>query len=193
MDDKKKQGAGNRECELVERLQSGDFRAFDEIFELLRGKLLAFASRMTGDPRQAEDIVQESFIVLAQEIQSIRPEKGVSSWLFRVARNKSIDFIRRRKREFVPGDDFINAGKTGAVTAPEAGPDQRLISSETRSRTAALLDRLAPEERELVVLRYYGGLTLAEISRVVRRPVTTVLWRLKRSLAGMRKAENEMR
>jgi RNA polymerase sigma-70 factor (ECF subfamily) len=171
--------SGDIEPHLVERLRDGDIDAFEEIFNTCRRPLLAYIAALTGDHHLAEDVVQDTFVKLAQRRRRIRPEKGVRAWLYRVARNRAIDLMRRRGRE-VTGD-----------TAPEdrggaRGPVEELARREREEKLRTSLASLPEKERDLLVLRFFGDLSFKEIARVVRRPLGTVLWQVHRSLAKLR-------
>ena len=181
-----KQQSVESENSLVRRLQNGEMDAFDALFEKFRRKLLAYVRGLVGDVQQSEDIVQETFVELARKIQKIRPEKGVGPWLYRVARNRAIDLLRHRKFEVLPGDDYFGEQRRNVVSDAGNAPDERLMAREQQLEVQKMLASLPQKERDLLMLRFYGDLSFAEIAKVVRRPLGTVLWQVRRSLAKLR-------
>ncbi|MDP6522718.1 MAG: sigma-70 family RNA polymerase sigma factor [Kiritimatiellia bacterium] len=178
---------GQTEARLIERFQKGDQEAFDAIFALYRRRLLAYVRVLVHDRGLAEDIVQDTFVRLARHIAGIKPSRGVSSWIFRVAKNRAIDVIRHRKFE-TPTEDAIlersvNAGGGGTAMLPS----DAMIGKERRAEVVSALDSLPESERNVLVLRFYGDLTFKEISGVVERPIGTVLWQAHRGIRRLRK------
>ena len=177
------------EAELIRQLQSGEMGAFDALFAKYRGKILAYIIGMIGDRAAAEDIVQESFLKMVTKIDSIVPEKGVSSWLYRVARNKAIDGLRKRKSEVLPGPAFSGRDDSREPGGDRHDPADAMQVEETRKMVREAVWSLPVKERDLLLLRFYGDLTFREIAGVVRRPLGTVLWQVRRSLS---KLKNEL-
>jgi RNA polymerase sigma-70 factor (ECF subfamily) len=159
--------------------------AFDDLFYRHRRGLLAYVFGLLGDKGMAEDVVQDCFVRFVRHIGKIRPERGASSWLYRVARNRAIDVMRRRRREITaaPAPDGRDADVPGDASLPSDG----LMEAELKGEVRAALNRLPAGERDLLVLRFYGGLTFKEIARLKRRPLGTVLWQVRRSVSKLGK------
>ncbi len=167
------------EAELIRCFQRGDSAAFDLIFSKYRRQLVAYVSGLIMDRAAAEDIAQSCFIELARNIGKIDPKKGVSGWLYRVARNKSIDDLRKRDRETVT-DQAGNAEVIWKDPAFEADQSERF------ERLRKALARLPAEDRDILSLRFFGDLKFREIASVVGKPLGTVLWRSRKALEKMR-------
>ena len=179
------------ESKLVIRLQGGDIEAFDELYERHRRRILAYIYGLIGDHGKAEDITQECFVRLVEKIETIKPEKGVSPWLYRVARNRAYDLLRHRKFETLPGDELVAKEKEGSYDSGRMRPDEQVIGHEQKQTVEAALLRLSPKERDVLTLRFYGDLTFREIAAVVKRPLGTVLWQSRRSLEKLEKILSE--
>jgi len=177
----------DNEAELIKQFQGGDIKAFDRLFDHYCMGLLAYVKGMVGDKSLAEDIVQDCFVELVEKIDRLNPDKGLSGWIYRVARNRTIDVMRRRKFE-VSGEDCITNGQ--GETQP--GPRDCLVEKEREINAKELLGTLPENERTLLMLRYYSGLSFREIAEVLRRPLGTVLWQARRSLRKMRDIADEM-
>jgi RNA polymerase sigma-70 factor (ECF subfamily) len=178
------------ESELVRGLQAGDLAAFDELFRRHRRGLLAYAVGLLGDRALAEDVVQDSFVRLARSADRIDPARGARPWLYRVAHNRAVDLLRRRRRE-PPASDADLATLAAEAVAADPSPADGLIGAETRRRVRAALDRLPEKEREVLLMRFYGELTFQEAARVARRPLGTMLWRASRALQRLREMMGE--
>jgi len=177
------------DADLVRRLQAGDVSAFDEIFARHRGGLLAFLEGLSGDRGMAEDVAQESFVELAKHIRRINPEQGVSGWLYRTARNRAIDMLRRRKRVRLPGQSFFRS--LGALADDRGAPWERMQRREAAGRVLSLLDTLPLREREVLAMRFLSDLKFREVAQALGRPLGTVLWQARRGLRRLREAYDE--
>lgn len=173
--------AKHEDGRLIRRLQAGDRSAFDTLFDTYRRGLLAYVTGMIGDRGVAEEIVQDCFLRLVQNIDRLRPTRGVSGWLYRTARNRAIDVGRHRRFEVLPGNEAV-AARMGETATPAPDPAEQVMRQEEAVAVRAAVDRLAPDERDLVLLRFFGGLTFREIAKVLNRPLGTVLWKGKRCL-----------
>lgn len=168
------------EAELIVALQQGDISAFDEIFERHRRRILAYVRGLVMDKSSAEDITQETFVKLVRRIGSIKPEKGVSSWLYRVARNASVDYLRKRDKEVV-------SDTAGLRTEVWNDPAVGIQNYELDRQLANAMAGLNVEDRNLMALRYFADLSFREIAGIMRRPLGTVLWRNRRALERLRR------
>ena len=133
----------------------------------------------------AEDITQECFIKLVRRIQRIQPEKGVSGWLYRVARNRTLDILRRRKRLWLPAGTFFRRCADRAASS-RGVPGEQMQKTEEADQLARLLDSLPRREREVLVMHYFGDLTFREVAATLRRPLGTVLYQARRGIRKLR-------
>lgn len=172
------------ESALIKRMQDGDITAFDEVFARYRRRLFAYVQGVVHDASCAEDVVQDCFVILAKKIGSVRPSRGLSGWLFRVAHNRAIDLIRKR-RELLPGDEIIEQ-VLHEGNEPVPTPDAGMIGAERNVRLSALMDRLPTTERDVLMMRFYGDLKFREIAAAKRLPLGTVLWQANRGLRRLR-------
>jgi RNA polymerase sigma-70 factor, ECF subfamily len=81
---------------LVERCRSGDLGAFEELYRAHAGKLFSVACRMLGNPADAEDLLQEIFLSAHRKLESFRGESALGTWLYRLATNQCLDYLRSR-------------------------------------------------------------------------------------------------
>ncbi|MFO7871060.1 MAG: RNA polymerase sigma factor [Kiritimatiellia bacterium] len=169
--------------ELVEGLQRGEEGAFDEVFHRYRRLVFAYLRGKTGDRHLAEDIVEETFIALVRNAARIDAARGVRGWLFRTARNRAVDALRQRQFE-TPVEDVYPAELPGKAVSPA----ERVVAGESAQLVRKALSDLPERERDLMILRFYGGLTFRETAHVLKRPLGTVLWQARKIL-GKLKAE----
>lgn len=170
------------ERQLIERLKKGELAAFNRLFDHYRPGLMAYVTQMTRDRHAAEDIVQETFVKMTRHISTIDARRGVSGWLYRVARNRTIDYLRRRTPE-----TGIDLGAWNECTEDGGDPYSTLICEEENARLMAAFQALPEYERELLALRFFGGLKFRQIADVVGKPLGTVLWQARHILGRLRR------
>ncbi|MCE5271336.1 sigma-70 family RNA polymerase sigma factor [bacterium] len=162
------------ETALVDRLQSGDPEAIDEVVDAFSKPLYAFIMRLVGDSATAEDIFQETWIRVIRHIGGFRRQARFSTWLFQIALNQSRSSMRRSSsREYVALED-----------APELSqdPDVDAESILRAEKVRKIVDSLPPKMREVVVLRFYNEKSEQEIAEIIDCPLGTVKSRLHRAM-----------
>lgn len=155
---------GESDASVVARARGGDHEAFQALVERHSRRLFRLAHRMTGNPHDAEDVVQETFIRAFRELGRFESRANVGTWLYRIAANCSIDMMRsragRQARQTLSVDGTAAAGFM-ADQSPAA--DRLVIGGEIQDRVAAVLDGLTHLERSTFVLRHLEGMSIAEI------------------------------
>jgi RNA polymerase sigma-70 factor (ECF subfamily) len=162
--------------EVIEACQRGDADAFRALFEAYQDRVYSIALRYSGNPAQAMDIAQDTFLKLLSRIGDYRAEASFESWLYRLVVNSCID-DQRRGRRMIP---FLD-GLLDAVCAPAESALHRLLRAENEERIQDVVARLAPEHRMVVVLRYTEGLSYDEIAKILGCSPGTVASRLNRA------------
>jgi RNA polymerase sigma-70 factor, ECF subfamily len=173
------------DADLIRRCQAGEVEAFDGLFERHRRPLYGYLRVRLLDHALAEDVVQESFVALARHMDRIDPRRGVSAWLFRVARNRAIDLLRKRGHEDTATPERL-AGMLAGTPAPDGSAPEQMADRERDAALRAALNALPEVERDVLLMRFFGGLRFREIAAALRRPVSTVLWLSRRGLARLR-------
>jgi len=175
--------------ELVAAFQAGDSGALGELLERHKAAVYGYLLRLTGRRDAAEDIFQEVFLKLVRDPSAYGQREKFRSWLFTVARNAAMDHFRRQgSRGEVPlqGEGDL-PGPVDHVVSPEPGPEAAAVNKETGERIAAALGRLSQDQREVFYLRHYSGLSFKEIAGILGLPIGTVLARMSRAAAQLRK------
>jgi RNA polymerase sigma-70 factor (ECF subfamily) len=168
-DDSQASGEKLRLHLLVLRCQTGDERAFAQLFEALAPRTLRYLQGLVGD--DADDVQQEVWLAVYRGIASVENAGAFRTWLFRATRHRAMDFLRRRKREREVFADPDPEFPEPAVSAGADGALDSLISDE-------VLARLATAHREVLMLRYRDDMSYAEIAMVTGCPIGTVRTRL---------------
>jgi RNA polymerase sigma-70 factor (ECF subfamily) len=178
------------EGSLRARLLARDERALGELIELATPWLLGLAQAMLRDPDDAEEVVAETFTAVWRNIRRLGEEhEGLMPWLLRIARNRAIDRLRRRSRFRRKAERALAFGGLGEVATAAAEPNEAAHPGWHVHRSVhAALDGLPPEQRAVVRLAYFNGLTHSEIARELDLPIGTVKTRLRLALAKLQVA-----
>lgn len=181
---------------LVARCQKADITAFNEIVSRYKGKIYNYLYRMTGNAEDAEDLTQEVFVRMYTNIGLFRAEASLSTWLFRIAGNLSVDAFRRGKKERAlshsldapgPGGDG-DEGQSATRDVPDWSqePETLLGRKELGAHIQAALQKLPPKLRSAVVLHDVEGLAYEEIAQTERVPLGTVKSRIFNARVALR-------
>lgn len=172
--------------ELVAAFQRGETSAFDTLVGRWDRKIQGAIYRMVGPTEDARDLCQEAFLKAYRGLRTFRQDARFSSWLYQIAVNVCRDRLRRRRgRTHVSLDELGETGESPPVAVGPSALD--LVEARDLSRTVAGAVAALPEEqREVIVLKEYEGLTFLEIAEVLGIPVSTVKTRLYRGLTQLR-------
>lgn len=163
--------------ELIRRAGNGDRGAFELLYQRYARSVFGLALRRLGDRGRAEDAVQETFASVWRAARSYRPERGPGApWLYAVARNAIID--RSRVRNEPPAE-------VPDTPSPDAGPPERAEAGWTAWRVHRALEELSPNERAVIDLAYWSGLSQSEIAEYLGIPLGTVKTRTRAALARL--------
>ena len=163
--------------DLIARVGEGDAGAFEQLYQRYSRPVFALALRRLGDRGRAEDAVQETFASIWRSAGSYRRERGPGApWLYAVARNAIVD--RRRALGPTPAEPVDEPSS-------DAGPDERAEASWTAWRIHRALAELPEQERKLIELAYWGGLSQSEIADFVGIPLGTVKTRTRSALSRL--------
>jgi RNA polymerase sigma-70 factor (ECF subfamily) len=163
------------ERELIEACQRGEREAFRELFETYKDKVYSIALRYSGEQAVAMDIAQDTFVKLYSSIRDFRGDSGFETWVYRLVVNSCLDHRRKAWRLIPMADEILTSLRSSGDSLTE------MLRSEVRSRIRSAVDRLAPDLRIAIILRYTEGLSYAEISEVLGCSAGTVASRLNRA------------
>jgi len=154
---------------LLAYVETRDAEPLGALLARYQESLVRFVSRFLGDPEAAQDVVQETFLEAARHPRRLLKVDDCHNWLLRVARNRSVDFIRRESRRRRHTEAAARE-RRGAGTAA----DQPLVAEERRACTRAEIDRLPPRQREVLLLRIEEGKSYREIAEIIGTTPTNV-------------------
>lgn len=176
--------------ELVASYVGGEEGAFTELVRRHLKSVYSFVLRFVGDEKDAEDIAQETFVKAWKNIRSYSPASArFKTWLMRIARNTSIDYLRKKKH--LPFSALDGEDEAGSFA--ENLPDEQPLAEEVLAHANDLADleralaKLAPLYRETLLLYYGSGLTFEEAADISGISANTLKSRHRRALAELRK------
>ncbi len=148
---------------LVERCRSGDLSAFEEIYKAHAGKLFSVACRMLGNPADAEDLLQEIFLSAHRKLDGFRGEAALGTWLYRLATNHCLDYLRSRASRTEQVTDALD-DEAGLFETGSRGLAEQTVSKMDLERAMA---RLPEGCRAAFVLHDVQGLEHREVAEVL--------------------------
>ena len=168
------------EKDLICRAARGDAEAFRQLVEAYQTPAYRLAARMCG-PDSAEDVTQEAFLAAWRALPEFRGDCRFSTWLYRLVSNAAIDCLRREKKHRDTGD-------VDDLELPDSGPSpqEQAERSDTRDAVRRALDRLSPEHRQVLLLRFMQELDYGEIARALNVSEGTVKSRINRAKSKLR-------
>ena len=185
--------------QLVADYLNGEESAFPALLSRYLKPVYNFAYRMTASKADAQDIAQETFFKAWRNLKKYRREKNFKTWLFAIARNTAIDYLRKRK-DFTfsdlsarSGSGFGGEGEEGdnnfEDTLADLGPlpDEIIARAEDQKNMEELISKLSPAYREMLLLRYDSQFTFDEIGKILGKPLDTVKSQHRRALIELRK------
>jgi RNA polymerase sigma factor (sigma-70 family) len=174
-----------RDYELVKRAKGGDDAAFTRLLDLYRDSIYYTLLKKVRNPIDAEDITIEAFGKAFKNLAQYRPRYAFSSWLFKIAKNSCIDFIRKQKHKHLSLDNInmSDEGEEGSfdVVSDMLDPEERLIKEQKAELLSAVVKKLKPRYSTLIKYRYYKEMSYKEISDKMQVPLGTVKAQLFRS------------
>lgn len=175
-----------RDYQLVQRaLQAGDQQAYAGLLNNYRDTLYFMMLKMTGNATDAEDLTIEAFGKAFRNLSQYTPDYAFSTWLFKIAANNCIDFLRKNKRLQFADETFIDEenGESSLSAIPSGGPDpeEKVIEKQKIKLMHEVVGKLKPHYRLLIELRYFKEWSYEEIATELDLPVGTVKAQLFRA------------
>jgi RNA polymerase sigma-70 factor (ECF subfamily) len=161
---------------------------YREIINRYQKKLFSYLYRLVRNKEEVEDILQNVFVKVFKNLDSFDTKKKFSPWIYRIAHNEAINFLKRRnKKQFISWEDMANENKSEA-RSEEKSPFDAWISKESDREVRKAMQALPVKYREILEMRYFQEKTYSEIGKVIKKPVNTVgtlLSRAKNKLLGI--------
>jgi len=184
--------SSSAEAELIARCRQGEAEAWDQLFDLHYAATGRFLFQLSPDftREDVEEICQEVFLSVIRNLNSFQGQSQIQTWIFRIAVNKSRDFLERQHAAKRGGGQVplsLQAedpehGLKIDPPSPAAGPDAQLLHAEQMALVRCALERLGDPCREIIELRYFGDLSYEEIAQALRLNPKTVSSRLSKCL-----------
>ncbi len=172
--------------ELVASSLAGDPSAFDLLVLRWDRKIQGAIYRLMGSEEEVRDLCQEAFFKAYRGLGGFKGEARFSSWLYQIALNLCRDRMRRRRGRVIVSLDALEADAQGQILRDETSTHDLVEARDLQQRVRAAVMALPDDQREVIVLKEYEGLTFQEIAEVLGLPVSTVKTRLYRGLDRMR-------
>jgi RNA polymerase sigma-70 factor (ECF subfamily) len=175
-----------RDYRLVKlAIEAGDQKAYANLLNFYRDSIYFMLLKMTNNPDDADDLTIEAFGKAFKKLDQYTPEYAFSTWLFKIASNNCIDFIRKRKKEMQSIDKSLEnqQGNELANTIPSQTPDpeEKFIEQQKIKLMREVVEKLKPHYRRLVELRYFSEFSYEEIAEELEIPLGTVKAQLFRA------------
>lgn len=157
------------DIKLVAEVLKGNIDSFNILVNKYEFSVLKFTYNMIRDKEAAEDITQEVFIIVYKKIYTYNREYKFSSWLFQIARNKCIDFMRKYKRVYE-----ANIENEKDNCSKEYSPEGMVELRETKKEIQEFINTLEELDREILVLRYSAEITFTEMAVILNINIATI-------------------
>lgn len=168
---------------LVNKANEGDQRAYAELLDRYRDAIYYMLLKMVNNASDAEDLTIEAFGKAFKNISQYTPNYAFSTWLFKIASNNCIDFIRKKKASHVSIEQSESDEDSAPVSIPDDLPDpeENLIKEQKTILMRTVVSKLKPRYRRLIELRYFEEQSYEEISVELELPIGTVKAQLFRA------------
>lgn len=181
----------DEESVWLQQARKGDKEAFGRLIEAYQRPVYNLAYRMLGNPGEAEEAAQEAFIRAYTRLSSYNPEHKFSTWMLSITSNYCIDLLRKRRALLLSIDEPLPPHPS-LMSSQAEGPESQAVDSEREEMVQQMLDRLAPEYRQAVVLRYWYEMPYDEIAEMMDTTVSAIKSRLFRARKQLADAYDEV-
>jgi RNA polymerase sigma-70 factor (ECF subfamily) len=172
------------DLQLIKGTLGGDFRAFENIVEKYQGKIFRHLRKMVNDPSLAEDLLQDTFLNAYRGLNSFTGASSFSTWLFRIATNSALMYLRKERPGTVEYDDKVLTDSVDVLTPSPAfvsTPLEILLSLEGKAKIEEAIDQLPLIYRSVVILRDVEGFSLEEVANILGASIPAIKSRLHRA------------
>lgn len=175
-----------RDIELVKKaITNSDRNAYTELMSNYRDTVYFMLLRMTNNPIDAEDLTIEAFGKAFRSLKNYTPDFAFSTWLFKIASNNCIDFLRKKKKMSGALENFNEyedgTEKASNIASGELDPEEELINQQKIQLMRDVVDKLKPHYKKLITLRYFEELSYEELAQELDLPLGTVKAQLFRA------------
>lgn len=178
---------------LLNRYLSGDRSAMSQLIERHSRRVRDYINMMVKDRDVADDIFQETFIKAVRVIDEGRyTDNGkFLSWILRIAHNQVIDHFRSQRQDKAVSESDAGFDMLGTLKFAERTVEDSMVSEQIERDVRALVDQLPSEQREVVMMRYFSGLSFKDIAEQTNVSINTALGRMRYALINLRRMIKE--
>lgn len=175
---------GLRDRQLIERLQHGDHQALADLYDHHGGTVYSIALSILHDAERAEDVTQDVFLTLWSQSNRFDPSVGrFAPWFYRIARNRSIDMLRKFRREVMPEEPAVFDLMLGT---DGSSPLDTILERHDAVRIRQALRDISEDQRRLIELAYFNGMTQRQMADHLDLALGTVKSRVRSGLRRLR-------
>ena len=178
------------DAKWVKQAQKGDSTAFEQLVLAHQNQIYRLCFRMVGNAEDAADMVQEAFLKAWRNLDRFQGDAAFSTWLYRLASNCCLDFLRSQKRRptvSMTSEDEEGEEQTVEVADNSATPEETLLQKEEQREIAQAMASLDEEQRQILTLRVVNDLSYTEIAELLTIKEGTVKSRIARARENLRK------
>lgn len=179
--------------ELLTRFVKGEQSCFEKLIKRHKNKVFAYISLYIRDQALAEDIFQDTFLKVIQSVKCGRYSDNGKflSWVMRIAHNLIIDHFRRVKQMNTISNDNYESDIFNSKQFAEENVEDTMVKKQIHQDIRKMISHLPDDQREVVILRHYAGLSFKEIADLTQVSINTALGRMRYALINMRKLMEE--
>jgi RNA polymerase sigma factor (sigma-70 family) len=179
--------------ELIMRFIKGEESCFEDLIHRHKNKVFAYISLYIRDQALAEDIFQDTFLKVIQSVKSGKyyDNGKFISWVMRIAHNLIIDHFRRIKQMNTVSNDNYESDIFNSKKFAENNIEDDMIKRQVQKDIRKMITHLPDDQREVVILRHYAGLSFKEIAELTDVSINTALGRMRYALINLRKIMDE--
>lgn len=174
---------------IIERVVKGDVDAYGILVRKYQDRIYSAVANYVSNPEDAADIAQDAFVKAYAKLRTFDASSAFYTWLYRIAVNTAIDFMRRRKSrpaDSLDDEKFTAANVEPVSTDPRANPEKVVVLDERRQALRDSINRLSNKLKTVIILHDVEGLSQEEVAEILRIPVGTVKSRVSRARAELR-------
>lgn len=161
--------------DLIVIVKTQNAAAYGEIFFRYQRKLLVYIYHLVGNMEEAEDILQNVFSKTYKNLDNFDISRKFSSWIYRIAHNESVNCLKRKSKRYTISWDEVLTSKDKLESASnDERPEEMMEHKEITKKIDSAIERLSPEYREILKMRYFKEYSYEDISKILKKPVNTV-------------------
>lgn len=173
-----------KDFNLVQLAGKGDQKAYADLMERYKNSIYVIALKMVRNKDDAMDITVETFGKAFKNLMHYKPDYSFSTWLFKIATNNCIDFLRKKKLDTVSinptGEEYANAPEF-QIKSDLPSPEENSIQKQQKEQIKLIIEKLPSKYSILVTMHYFEEMSYQEISAILNMPIGTIKGRLFRA------------